>query len=145
MGDNAMDLLNATDVRKNWSVTLDKVAHERPAYVKRTHDNVAIISFSTLNLMLAGYHFCAKKFKEKDGSITLSAVDLDIVVNEANEQAAKRRLAEYIKEYAEEFYEEYALWSKAPNRVGHIPYVFKAITLDTEAIEEEIICQDGKN
>ena len=140
-----MDLLNATDVRKNWSVTLDKVAHERPAYVKRTHDNVAIISFSTLNLMLAGYHFCAKKFKEKDGSITLSAVDLDIVVNEANEQAAKRRLAEYIKEYAEEFYEEYALWSKAPNRVGHIPYVFKAITLDTEAIEEEIICQDGKN
>jgi hypothetical protein len=145
MGDNAMDLLNATDVRKNWSVTLDKVAHERPAYVKRTHDNVAIISFSTLNLMLAGYHFCAKKFKEKDGSITLSAVDLDIVVNEANEQAAKHRLAEYIKEYAEEFYEEYALWSKAPNRVGHIPYVFKAITLDTEAIEEEIICQDGKN
>ena len=125
-----MDLLNATDVRKNWSVTLDQVAHERPAYVKRTHDNVAIVSVSTLNLMLSGYHFCAKEFKEKD---------------EANEQAAKRRLAEYIKEYAEEFYEEYALWSKAPNRVGHIPYVFKALTLDTEAIEGEIICQAGKN
>ena len=35
-----MDLQNATDVRKNWSITLDKVSHERPAYVKRTHDNV---------------------------------------------------------------------------------------------------------
>ena len=140
-----MNLLNATDVRKNWSVTLDQVAHERPAYVKRTHDNVAIVSVSTLNMMLSGYHFCAKEFKEKDGSVTLSAVDLDIVVNEVNEQAAKRRLAEYIKEYAEEFYEEYSLWSKAPNRKGHIPYVFKALTLDTEAIEGEIICQAGKN
>ena len=125
-----MDLQNATDVRKNWSITLDKVSHERPAYVKRTHDNVAIVSVSTLNLML---------------SVTLSAVDLDIVVNEENEQAAKRRLAEYIKEYAEEFYEEYPLWSKAPNRVGHIPYVFKALTLDTNEIEKAIICQDGKN
>lgn len=140
-----MDLQNATDVRKNWSITLDKVSHERPAYVKRTHDNVAIVSVSTLNLMLSGYHFCAEKFKEKDGSVTLSAVDLDIVVNEVNEQAAKRRLAEYIKEYAEEFYEEYPLWSKAPNRVGHIPYVFKALTLDTNEIEKAIICQDGKN
>ena len=59
-----MDMINATDVRKNWSVTLDNVAHERPAYVKRTHDNVAIFSINTLNMMLAGYHFNAKKYKE---------------------------------------------------------------------------------
>ena len=58
-----MDLLNATDVRKNWSVTLDQVAHERPAYVKRTHDNVAIMSVSTLNAMLAGYRFYVNKFR----------------------------------------------------------------------------------
>ena len=103
-----MDLLNATDVRKNWSVTLDNVAHEKPAYIKRTHDNVAIFSINTLNMILAGYHFNAKKFKEEDGSVTLSAVDLDIVVNEADEKTAKLRLAEYIKEYAEEFYSDYA-------------------------------------
>ncbi len=140
-----MDLLNATDVRKNWSITLDQVAHERPAYMKRTHDNVAIFSVATLNIILSGYHFNAKKFKEDDGSITLSAVDLDIVVNESNEKAAKRRLAEYIKEYAEEFYDEYPVWSKATNRQAHIPYVFKALTLDTEAIEGDIVCQNGKN
>ncbi len=139
-----MDLLNATDVRKNWSITLDTVSRERPAYVKRTHDNVAIISVPTLNLMLSGYHFHANKFKEEDGSVTLSAADLDIVVNEVNEDAAKRRLAEYIKEYAEEFYSEYPLWSKAPNRQSHIPYVFKALTLDEDAIMEDIVCRSGK-
>lgn len=140
-----MDLLNATDVRKNWSVTLDLVAHERPAYVKRTHDNVAIMSVSTLNAMLAGYRFYVNKFREKDGSITLSAADLDIVVNDISEETAKRRMAEDIKEYAEEFYSEYALWSKAPNRQAHIPYVFKALTLDTDEIERDIICRHGKN
>ena len=140
-----MDLLNATDVRKNWSFTLDQVAHERPAYVKRTHDNVAIMSVSTLNAMLAGYRFYADKFNEDDGTVTLSAIDLDIVVNDVNEEAARHRMAEYIKEYAEEFYSEYALWSKAPNRQAHIPYVFKALTLDIDAIEGDIICRHGKN
>ena len=139
-----MDMINATDVRKNWSITLDNVAHERPAYIKRTHDNVAIFSVDTLNMMLAGYHFNARRFKEKDGSVTLSSVDLDIVVNDVNEEAAKRRLAEYIKEYAEEFYSEYSYWSKAPNRQSHIPYVFKALTLDTESVMENIVCRNGK-
>ena len=95
-------------------------------------------------MMLSGYHFNAKKFKEDDGSITLSAVDLDIVVNEADEKTAKLRLAEYIKEYAEEFYSDYAYWSKAPNRQSHIPYVFKALTLDTESVMEDIVCRNGK-
>ena len=87
---------------------------------------------------LSGYHFNAKKYKEVDGSITLSAADLDIVVNDENEKAAKRKLAENIKEYADEFYNEYSVWSKAPNRQEHIPFVFKALTLDTETIERDI-------
>ena len=95
-------------------------------------------------MMLAGYHFNARRFKEKDGSVTLSSVDMDIVVNDVNEEAAKRRLAEYIKEYAEEFYSEYSYWSKAPNRQSHIPYVFKALTLDTESVMEDIVCRNGK-
>lgn len=28
-----MDIQNATDIRKNWSVTLDSVVHDRPAYL----------------------------------------------------------------------------------------------------------------
>jgi hypothetical protein len=140
-----MDLLNATDVRKNWSLTLDRVAREKPAYVKRTHDNVAIVSVSMLNTILSGYSFITNKYKEDDGSITLSAVDLDIVVNDVDEETAKIRLAEYIKEYAEDFYDEYPVWSAAPNRKSHIPYVFKALTLDTAEIAEEIVCRNGKN
>ncbi|WP_026517173.1 hypothetical protein [Butyrivibrio sp. MC2021] len=140
-----MNVLNATDVRKNWSVTLDAIVHDKPAYIKRTHDNIALMDVSTLNELLAGYKYTADKYDEDDGSVTLSLRELDIVVNDADLEATKRRLAEYIKEYAEEFYSEYNVWSKAPNRKGHIPYVFKALTLDTDSILEDIVCQNGKN
>lgn len=140
-----MNVLNATDVRKNWSVTLDSIVHDKPAYIKRTHDNIALMDVSTLNELLAGYKYTADKYDEDDGSVTLSLRELDIVVNDADLEATKRRLAEYIKEYAEEFYSEYNVWSKAPNRKGHIPYVFKALTLDTDSILEDIVCQNGKN
>ena len=140
-----MDIINSTDIRKNWSVTLDSVVHDKPAYIKRTHDYIALIDISTLNKILGGYKFYTDVFNEDDGSITLSMRDMDIIINDADRDSAIRRLASYIKEYAEEFYSEYNLWSNAPNRKSHIPYVFKALTLDEDAIIEEIICQDGKN
>ena len=140
-----MDVLSATDVRKNWSVTLDTVIHEKPVYIKRTRDNLAIINIDTLNEVLSGYRFTFKKYVEDDNSITLSSDDFDIVVNAKDECSAELALAVDIKEYAEDFYDHYATWSIAPNRKAHIPYVLKALLLDEEAIREELVCQDGKN
>ncbi len=140
-----MNTLSATEVRKNWSLTLDSVIRNRPAYIKRTRDNVALNDVNTLNIILSGYKYQANKLTEPDGSITLSMVDLDIVANDYDEEAAKKRLAAYIKEYAEEFYGEFHLWSSAPNRKPHIPYVVKALSLEVDEIMEDIVCLDGKN
>ncbi|MCR5791152.1 MAG: hypothetical protein K6G83_14820 [Lachnospiraceae bacterium] len=139
-----MDILSATDVRKNWSVTLDSVVRERPAYIKRTRDNIAIIGVETLLDALAGYKFEADVFNEEDGSVTMSARVLDIVVNEADKKSAKSSLAKEILEYAEDYYEHFHIWSSAPNRKGHIPYVLKALSLDAKQIEEELVCRSGK-
>ncbi len=140
-----MDVLSATDVRKNWSVTLDKAIHEKPVYIKRTRDNLAIINIDTMKEALYGYRFTFRKYVEKDNSVTLSADKLDIVVNDKDEYLAEIALARDIKEYAEDFYDNYAVWSVAPNRKAHIPYILKALMLDEEAIREELTCQDGRN
>lgn len=134
-----MDIMRATDVRKNWSMTLDTVVRERPAYITRTHDNIALIDVNTLNEILSGYRFIAERLDEPDGSVTLSLKDMDIISNGADLDTAKQNLASDIKEYAEEFYTEYPLWSSAPNRKKHIPYVFKALTLTEDKIAENII------
>ncbi len=140
-----MDTMKATDVRKNWSVTLDSVVHNRPVYVKRTHDNIAMINLDILKEVLSAYIFSAKKYKEADGSITLSLEQLDLAVNEKDEKLAKEMLAKEIKDYSEDYYSEFSYWSSAPNRKGHIPYVLKALSLSLDQIEEEIECHDGKN
>lgn len=140
-----MKTINATEVRKNWSAMLDSVVHDRPVYVKRTHDNIAMINLDLLREVLSAYTFTADKYTEKDGSITLSAVNLDLATNGKTEALAKKALASEIKEYAEDFYNEFALWSSAPNRKPHIPYVLKALSLTSEQLEEEIVCRVGKS
>lgn len=140
-----MQLLSSTDVRKNWSVTLDSVIHERPAYIKRTRDSVVLLNMDTLTQLLSGYRFTAQKFVEDDGSVTLSLDHIDIVVNGKDDMEARIELASDIKEYAEDYYEHYASWSLAHNRRAHIPYVLKALTLDKSAIMEELECRNGKN
>ena len=116
-----MNILNATDVRKNWSVTLDSVLHERPAYIKRTRDSVALVNMETMKEILRGYSFEATEYSEDDGSITLSLIDMDIVVNAPDEKEARDRLAVDIKEYAEEYYDNYSIWSVSPNRKKRRP------------------------
>lgn len=100
----------------------------------------------TMSEILAAYSFTAEKLIEEDGSITLALREIDLVENGDSEETARMLLAKAIMEYAAEYYENYVLYSKDPNRKGHIPYVFKAlITDDMTQIGESIVCHDGEN
>lgn len=138
--------LNATDVRKEWSTVIDNTIREKPQFIRRTRDYMMLADIEFLEILLEPYKFTAKKLKEKDKSITLVLNEIDLVVNAETEEEAITKLAEEILEYAEDFYNEFNIWSVAPNRKAHIPYVFKVLILDDiKKIEELISCQNGKN
>lgn len=138
--------LNATDVRKEWSMVIDNVVREKPQFIRRTRDYMLLADIEFLRIILESYKFTAKKIKEDDGSITLELKEIDLVVNAENLKEAKLKMAQEIIEYSEEFYNEFNIWSVAPNRKEHIPYVFKALIIDDiNEIGELIYCQNGKN
>lgn len=138
--------LSATDVRKEWSSVVDGVVRERPVLVKRTRDKIWLSDVETMSEILNAYQFTAERFVEDDQSITLSLNEIDLVENAATEMEARIILAQTIMEYATEYCEHYAVYSKAPNRKAHIPYVFKALlTEDIQLLGESILCRDGKN
>ena len=138
--------MNATDVRKNWSEVSDTVIRTRPQFIKRTRDYMMLSNIEFLENILTAYTYTAIKLSEEDGSITLSLNEIDLVENAPTLNEAKHQLAEAILEYATDYYNEFNLWSSAPNRKGHIPYVFKALIMDdVQKIEECILCQTGKN
>ena len=137
---------SATEVRKDWSLFFDRAVREKPVFIKRTRDSAILADLRFVSLLLDQYTFECEKYVEVDGSITLSLNVLDIVENAATEQEAKIELAKSILDYAKDFYEDYDYWSSAPNRKGHVPYVFKALLLnDTGKIGELVQCRVGEN
>ena len=141
-----MIAMNATEVRKEWSAVIDDVVRVRPALIKRTRDRMLLSDVGTILSLLSKYRFTAARFTEDDGSVTLSLNEIDLIENAPTEAEARHLLAESIMEYANEYYEQFALWSSAPNRKDHVPFVLKALlTDDIHILEESIACRNGKS
>lgn len=136
----------ATTVRKEWSAVCDSVIHEKPKFIKRTRDKMWFSSLETISELLDVYHFNAMKYFEDDGSVTLSLNEIDLVENGKDEQEARLNMGKAILEYALDYYNEYEMYSRSPNRKKHIPYIFKALIVDNpEKIGDMLQCQAGKN
>ena len=104
------------------------------------------VYLETMEEILKAYKFTAERFIEEDGSITLGLCEIDIIENGADEQEARLNLGNAILEYATDYYNEYELYSHAPNRKHHVPYIFKALIMDNpKQIGDEVECHDGKN
>ena len=136
----------ATTVRKEWSAVCDSVIHEKPKFIKRIRDRMWFSNLETISDILQIYQFTVLRYIEDDGSITLSLNEIDIVENGKNEQEARLNMGKAILEYALDYYNEYEMYSRSPNRKKHIPYIFKALIIDNpEKIGDMLQCQDGKN
>lgn len=143
---NDMLTINATDARKNWSQIIDNAVREKPQFIKRTRDCMVLANEAIFADMLSVYTFSATEFIEEDGSVTLACNELDLAENAATNEEAKLKLAQSILDYATDFYNDFSLWSGAPNRKAHIPYVLRALLLDDiHKIGAYISCQAGKN
>ncbi len=143
---STMNTVSATEARKEWSFVIDSVMRDKPTKISRTRDELWLSSVEVMKEILAGYSFSAQKFIEPDMSVTLSLNEIDIIEHGKNESDAKLALARAILEYAESFYEDFAYYSRAKNRKGHIPYIFKALLIgDDVQLGDEITCLDGRN
>lgn len=141
-----IEAMNATSVRKNWSAVTDEVIRNKPQFVKRTRDTIMLVNLEVMAALLEQYQFSADKYIEDDQTVTLSLKQMDLVENGATEEEARRLLGKAILDYAKDFYDEFSVWSKAPNRKAHIPYVIKALILDNDKkIGDMVTCRVGRN
>jgi len=97
-----------------------------------------------INELLAAYVFHVRLFTEENGTVTASLDEIDIVENGETEFYAKKKLAESIVEYSEDYYNDFSYWSRG-DRKSHIPYVFKALLIkDADKIGGSFICRHGE-
>lgn len=130
-----MYTVSATDMRKNWSKNLDVVSRNKPLFIRRTRDDFVLSDLNTFKTILNAY-----LFKEGDNSYTISLDVLYLVENANTKENAISAMKSAIYEYETDFYNEFNLWSAAPNRKSHIPYIFKALLCDnSEELELNVV------
>lgn len=87
--------------------------------------------------------FSATVWNEPDGSVTLALDDLDLVVNADSTEAATAALCRVMVEYAEEYQENFARYSAAPNRAAHVPLVAAILAAAPEELQAAISLHSG--
>jgi len=139
-----MRVLSATQVRNEWSEVVDSVIREKPTFIKRTRDFLFLSDMNVLESILSVYRFHAETMTEDDGSITISLDEIELVENAKDAHSAILSLAGAILEYSEDYYNDFAYWSRG-DRKAHLPYVLKALTLnDPVKIGGIIECRHGE-
>ncbi|WP_156779582.1 hypothetical protein [Desulforamulus reducens] len=124
------EVLNATEVRKEWGSFIDTVVREKPKMVKRNRDFFLAMSIKHIKTILIGYKIEAHYIEEKDGTVTATFANFDLVVNAPTQEAARRALAEELIEYAKEYFNEFQLYYNSPNRQPHFPYIMAVLLQD---------------
>ncbi len=111
--------------------TINKSYMEKPIFIRRSS--------------LRHLKFNVSIFEEDDGSFTGTLEELDLIENAHSKEDCIVSLLKAMKEYAQDFYNEYSLWSSAPNRKNHIPYVLKILSGSDSELMRDIVCQNGKS
>ena len=99
-------------------------------------DDIAIVSSKLLTLFLESLTFTVSFIQEDDGSFTGSIEELDLFDNATSKDECLTILLDDMKEYAQDFYNDFQFWSSAPNRKKHIPYVLKILLASDEELLE---------
>ena len=130
--------INATDVRKDFSRTIDNVIHIKPQFIKRTHNHLVFIEEKELNHLLSNLKIHVSFTREDNGTyIATNSVIEDVFSTGATKQEAIDSLCKELIEYANEYYDEYDLYSKTPNRKDHAAYVMRILSSSSiEAVKE---------
>ncbi len=130
-----MQVLNASDVRKDFSSFIDQVVHERPIVFKRNRDKILSLSTEQIDALLGDVKFNAELISEEDGSVTMVLDGFDLVVNAINKEQALVKMAEELVEYAQDYFEQFPLYFKSSNRKKHFPHIMRvALSEDISSV-----------
>lgn len=104
-----------------------------------------LFSSEMLRIFFETLKFTVSVFKEEDGSFTGTLEELNLIENASSKENCLISLLEAMKDYAQDFYNDFTLWSSAPNRKSHIPYVLKILSSSDSQLLGDMICQNGKS
>jgi antitoxin YefM len=134
-----MDMMQATNVRKNFSSVIDTAVRDRPVMFKRNRDYLMLLSNTQVLSLLREYTFKAQYIAEEDETITAVLDGFDLVVNAADQEQARNMLAVELVDYAKDYFDQFQLYYNSLNRKEHFPYILRVLLAeDLDEVKELI-------
>jgi len=138
---------SATDVRKEFSLTMDKAVFEKPQFISRTHNRAVLLGTDFLDEILGQMVLNVTVTEDSDGSFIADCAEIDDIISTGpTASGAVSALCNDLFEYARDYYKDFELYYNAPNRHAHLPYVMRILGCSqAEALRRIMVCQVGKN
>ena len=119
--------MQASEVRKNFAETLNESEYRKPQIFRRRSTEFAIMTMDDLYDLL-GMAVIPVTVQQSEGAfIVTSELMEDIIAIGNTMQDALAAFEKELRDYAHEYYENFALYSNAPNRKHHAPYIFRIL------------------
>lgn len=143
---NDYDYISATEVRNNFSDTLNGAVYIKPQIIKRNSNYALLMSQKQVFDLLDQMKLHAIIEKDSDGSFLATCKEIeDLHGTGKTKEDALNDLSAYLDIYAHEFYAHYESFVNS-NRKAHLPYIFKVMTASSDyELKDMFVCQDGKN
>lgn len=125
--------LTVTEARKDISRVIESVIHSKPAITvtRNRRDAVVMVEMQRFRHLLRPYRFTLD-YEEVEGRFYGHVKEIpDIIAEGDTAEDLKTNVAQYLKEYAEGYAEDFQLFYNAPNRKHHYPYVLAVLACDS--------------
>ena len=129
-------LKSASEVRKEWSSTIDTAIRERPVFIQRTRDNLILLDIATLRLAFRHLRYEPVFSKSWDGKVACTEARLGLSASGEDREECIRRMIGEMRAYAEEYYQNFVLYSRDPAKRDHLPYILKILACADEELME---------
>ncbi len=139
--------LKFTDARQRFTAVLDSVQAFNPIAIqprKASEGYTFLLNHPMLTGILSYFEFKPEVISEDDGSITISVDDLELVVNAETITEALEELAYDLVDYSKRYMSKFPLYSNAPNRRHHLPYVFRVLICQDVSEVKSMLMQEIK-
>ena len=134
----------SSNVRKNWSETIDYAVRNKPVFIERTRDELTLINNQTLLAVLNHIPMHVLVEKEEDGSVTMTGKEIEVVENAPTRKECLDRIVDSLVDFSGDFYDDYEYWTSDPARQEQIPFVMKCLLTDRETLKRSLVFRDGK-
>lgn len=128
-----MATITVTEARKDMSRVVESVLYSKPAITltRNRRDAIVMVEMNRFRHLLRPYRFTLD-YEETEGRLYGHLKEIpDIIAEGDTLEQLKANVAQYLKEYAEGYAEDFQLFYNAPNRRDHYPYVLAVLACDS--------------